>query len=60
MDTTFAEVPLSMPPLKVNDIGTVTASVENPNDVGMTFRVAGLEQNTQATKQRALIEIEIG
>lgn len=60
METTFAEIPLSMPALQVNDIGTVTGSVEDPGAVGMTFRVSNLEQNTQGTKQRALIEVVVG
>jgi hypothetical protein len=59
-ETTFAEVPLSAPALQVNDFGTVTSSVEHPGEVGLRFRVVGLVQNTQSTKQRALIEAVIG
>ena len=55
-EVTFAEVPLSAPLLRVGDVGTVTATVDNPNDVGLVLRVVNLVQSTQALRQRALVE----
>lgn len=55
VETTFAEIPLSAPALRIGDVGTVTAS-DNPNDVGLVIRVVNIVQNTQSSKQKALVE----
>jgi hypothetical protein len=56
LETTFAEIPLSAPSLKVGDVGTVTASQYTPGDVGLVLRVVDLVQSSQALRQRALVE----
>ena len=53
---TFAEIPLSAPALRVGDVGTVTATADNPNDVGLVLRIVNLVQSTQSLRQRALVE----
>ena len=55
-ETTFAEIPLSAPSLKVGDVGTITASQYTPGDVGLVLRVVNLVQGSQALRQRALVE----
>ncbi len=59
-DLTYMSLPLSAPALKVADVGTITASVERPGDVGMRYQVVGLVINTQAAAQRVHVEMVVG
>lgn len=53
-------VPYSAPLHDVNDIVTLTASLEQPGMVGLRFRVTGILPNTQATAQRLMVEAVTG
>ena len=58
--TTYASIPYTAPNLAVADIGTITGSLEHPQDVGLAFRVVGVIRNTQASAQRFQVEAVVG
>ena len=58
--TTYASIPYTAPNLAIDDVGTITGSLEHPQDVGLKFRVVGVIRNTQASAQRFQVEAVVG
>lgn len=56
----YASIPMSAPELRVDDIGTITASLEHPVDIGAQFRVVGVIKNSQSSAQRVQVEAVVG
>ncbi len=58
--TTYASIPYTAPNLEVADIGTITGSLEHPQDIGLVYRIVGIIRNTQASAQRFQVEAVVG
>jgi hypothetical protein len=58
--TTYCSIPYTAPNLAVADVGTISGSLEHPQDIGQTYRVVGVIRNTQASAQRFQVEAIVG
>ena len=52
----YVHIPVTAPPVEVDDIVTITAAVADPALAGRRYRVAGLLHKTAATARRLLVD----
>lgn len=50
-------VPVHASGIRIDDVGEVTANPHAPEDVGLTFRVAGVHAQTHSTSRRLPVEV---